>query len=182
MTLAMSAPAVAITVSHPDRAVTPRMTLLWIPIGSYTQRTVLRCAHSAHRPQASGTPDFNRFIPGNFAVYSSSRYMSATCDVIARGAKLYVFPNCELQAGVRMACAPVTVLEQNSDVDVTGRAVMDALQIFRTHVPFPDDYEKAANEVLNQFDPQLRKGIGVAPKGTSAVHGRTSPSKDAQAV
>ena len=74
--------------------------------------------------------------------------MSATCEVIARGAKLYVFPNCEVQAGVQMACSPVTVLEQNSDVDVIGRAVMDALQMFRTNVPFPDDYEKAANEVL----------------------------------
>ena len=74
--------------------------------------------------------------------------MSATCEVIARGEKLYVFPNCELQPGARMACSPVRVLEQNSDVDVIGRAVMDALQMFRTNVPFPDDYEKAANEVL----------------------------------
>ena len=56
--------------------------------------------------------------------------MSATCEVIARGAKLYVFPNCELQAGVRMTCPPIRVLEQNSDVDVIGRAVMDALQMF----------------------------------------------------
>ena len=74
--------------------------------------------------------------------------MRATCEVIARGEKLYVFPNCEPQAGVRMACPPVRVLEQNGDVDVIGRAVMDALQMFRTDVPFPDDYEKAANEVL----------------------------------
>ena len=74
--------------------------------------------------------------------------MSATCEVIARGAKLYVFPNCELQAGAWMACPPVRVLEQNSDVDVIGRAVMDALQMFRTNVPFPDDYERAANDVL----------------------------------
>ncbi len=79
--------------------------------------------------------------------------MSATCEVIARGAKLYVFPNCEVQdqEGVRMICPPVRVLEQNSDdVDVIGRAVMDALQMFRTNVPFPDDYEKAANEVLKE--------------------------------
>jgi hypothetical protein len=74
--------------------------------------------------------------------------MSATCEVIARGAKLYVFPNCELQAGVRMACPPVKVLERNSEVEVIGRAVMDALQLFHTNVPFPDDYEKAANEAL----------------------------------
>ena len=47
-----------------------------------------------------------------------------------------------------MACAPVTVLEQNSDADALGRAVMDALQMFRTNVPFPDDYNKAANDVL----------------------------------
>ena len=75
--------------------------------------------------------------------------MSATCEVIARGAKLYVFPNCELQAGVQMACPPVTVLDQTSGPDVIGRAVLDALQVFRTNVPFPDDYEKAANEALN---------------------------------
>ena len=74
--------------------------------------------------------------------------MSATCEVIARGGKLYVFPNCELQAGVRMACLPVTLLEQNGDVDGIGRAVMDALQMFQTNVPFPDDYERAANDVL----------------------------------
>ena len=61
---------------------------------------------------------------------------------------LYVFPNCELQAGVRMACLPVTMLEQNGDVDGIGRAVMDALQRFHPNVPFPDDYEQAANEVL----------------------------------
>jgi hypothetical protein len=47
-----------------------------------------------------------------------------------------------------MACSPVKVLEQSSDVDAIGRAVMDALQMFRTNVPFPDDYNKAANEVL----------------------------------
>jgi hypothetical protein len=47
-----------------------------------------------------------------------------------------------------MACPPVKILEQNSNVDVIGRAVMDALQLFRTNVSFPDDYEKAANEVL----------------------------------
>ena len=74
--------------------------------------------------------------------------MSATCEVIARGDRLYVFPNCELQAGVRMACAPVTMLEQNSGVEAIGRAVMDALQKFRTNVPFPEDYNKAANDVL----------------------------------
>src|SRR5688572_16222038 len=74
--------------------------------------------------------------------------MSATCDVIARGAKLYVFPNCELQPGVQMACVPVTVLERDGDVDGIGRAVLDALQMFRTNVPFPDDYAQAANEVL----------------------------------
>ena len=74
--------------------------------------------------------------------------MSARCEVIARGGKLYVFPNCELQAGVRMACAPVTMLEQDSEVGVIGRAVMDALQRFRTNVPIPDDFNKAANDVL----------------------------------
>jgi hypothetical protein len=47
-----------------------------------------------------------------------------------------------------MACPPVTVLEQNSGADVIGRAVMDALQMFRTNAPFPDDYELAANEAL----------------------------------
>ena len=75
--------------------------------------------------------------------------MSATCEVIARGEKLYVFPNCEVQAGARMTCAPVKVLEQNRDAEVIGRAVMDALQMFRTNVPFPDDYEKAASEALD---------------------------------
>lgn len=74
--------------------------------------------------------------------------MSATCEVIGRGTKLYVFANCELQAGVRMACPPVTVLEQNSDVEAVGRAVTDALRSFRTNVPFPDDYNTAANEAL----------------------------------
>jgi hypothetical protein len=75
--------------------------------------------------------------------------MSATCEVIAKGAKLYVFPNCELQAGARMACPPVKVLEQNSDAEAIGRAVMDALQMFRTNVPIPDDFNKAANDALN---------------------------------
>ena len=74
--------------------------------------------------------------------------MSATCEVIGRGTKLYVFANCELQAGVRMACPPVTVLEQNSDVEAVGRAVTDALRRFRTNVPFPDDFNKVANDVL----------------------------------
>jgi hypothetical protein len=74
--------------------------------------------------------------------------MSATCEVIRRGTKLYVFANCELQAGAQMACPPVTVLEQNSDVEAVGRAVTDALRSFRTNVPFPDDYNKAANEAL----------------------------------
>lgn len=74
--------------------------------------------------------------------------MSATCEVIGRGTKLYVFANCELQAGVRMSCPPVIVLEQNSGVEAIGRAVTDALRSFRANVPFPDDYDKAANEVL----------------------------------
>ena len=74
--------------------------------------------------------------------------MSATCEVIARGTKLYVFANCELQAGVRMACPPVTVLEQNSDVEAIGRAVTGALRSFRANVPFPDDYDKTAKEAL----------------------------------
>ena len=76
--------------------------------------------------------------------------MSATCEVIGRGTKLYVFANCEVQGqpGVTLACPPVTVLEQNSDVEAVGRAVMDALRSFRTNVPFPDDYNKAANEAL----------------------------------
>ena len=74
--------------------------------------------------------------------------MSATCEVIARGGKLYVFSNCELDAGVRMACLPVTVLEQDSGVEAVGRAVTDALRSFRTNVPFPDDFNKAANDVL----------------------------------
>ena len=74
--------------------------------------------------------------------------MSATCEVIGRGTKLYVFANCEVQAGVRMACRPVTVLEQSSDVEAVGRAVTDALRRFRTNVPFPDDFNKVANDVL----------------------------------
>lgn len=74
--------------------------------------------------------------------------MSATCEVVARGGKLYVFPNCELQAGVRMACAPVTMVEQSSEEGAIGRAVLDALQRFRSNVPIPDDYNKAANDVL----------------------------------
>ena len=74
--------------------------------------------------------------------------MSATCEVIARGGKLYVFPNCEVQAGAWMTCPPVTVLEQNAGVDAIGGAVMDALQRFRTNVPLPDDYELAANQAL----------------------------------
>ena len=47
-----------------------------------------------------------------------------------------------------MACLPVTVLERDGDADGIGRAVLDALQMFRTNVPFPEDYERAANEVL----------------------------------
>jgi hypothetical protein len=74
--------------------------------------------------------------------------MSATCEVIGRGTKLYVFANCELQAGARMTCQPVTVLEQNDDVEAIGRAVTDALRSFRTSVPFPDDFDKAANDAL----------------------------------
>ena len=74
--------------------------------------------------------------------------MSATCEVIGRGTKLYVFANCEVQAGARMACPPVTVLQEDSDVEAIGRAVTDALRSFRTNVPFPDDYNKAANEAL----------------------------------
>ena len=74
--------------------------------------------------------------------------MDATCEVVGRGTKLYVFANCEVEAGVRLACPPVTVLEQNSDVEAIGRAVTEALRSFRTNVPFPDDYEKAAKEAL----------------------------------
>jgi hypothetical protein len=40
------------------------------------------------------------------------------------------------------------MLALESDPDMIGRAVMDALEMFRADVPFPDDYEKAANEVL----------------------------------
>jgi hypothetical protein len=40
------------------------------------------------------------------------------------------------------------MLEQDSEVGVIGRAVMDALQRFRTNVPIPDDFNKAANDVL----------------------------------
>jgi hypothetical protein len=68
--------------------------------------------------------------------------------VIAKGGKLYVFPNCELQAGARMACPPVKVLEQSSDTEAIGRAVMDALQMFRSNVPIPDDFNTAANDAL----------------------------------
>jgi hypothetical protein len=87
-------------------------------------------------------------FPNVRTVLTLSANMSATCEVIARGTKLYVFANCEVQAGVRMACRPVTVLEQSSDVEAVGRAVTDALRSFRTNVPFPDDYNKAANEAL----------------------------------
>ena len=102
--------------------------------------------------------------------------MSATCEVIGRGAKLYVFANCELQAGVQMACPPVTVLEQNSDVDAVGRAVTDALRSFRTNVPIPDDYDKAANEALKDTGfknwRSFSKGaqrLGVRSMGTEIV-------------
>jgi hypothetical protein len=67
---------------------------------------------------------------------------------MGRAGKLYVFSNGEVEAGVRLACPPVTVLEPNSDVEAVGRAVMDALRSFRTNVPFPDDLNKAANDLL----------------------------------
>jgi hypothetical protein len=47
-----------------------------------------------------------------------------------------------------MACPPVTVLEEHSDVETVGRAVAEALRRFRANVPFPDDYEQAANAAL----------------------------------
>jgi hypothetical protein len=75
--------------------------------------------------------------------------MSATCEVVARAGDLFVFPTCELQAGVRMVCAPAQRMALDSDPLLAGAAVIAALERFQSNVPFPDDFTAAANRALD---------------------------------